>query len=869
MMPKTRTFVVVPLLPEELKGLRDIAYNMCWAWNHDAIELFQRLDRKLWTASGHNPVKMLGKLDQERMNAVCEDVGFRAHLERVEGQMQGYMESPRWYESLTGDGAGGTLAYFSAEFGLHESLPIYSGGLGILAGDHLKSASDLGLPLVAVGLLYRQGYFQQYLNADGWQQESYPDNDFYNMSVTLMKHEDERPIRFHIEVAGREVVVQIWRVQVGLVSLYLLDTNLRCNRIEDRQITGQLYGGDNEMRLRQEILLGIGGYKALMTLGIEPTVCHMNEGHAAFLALERIRCIMNDRGVSFQQAREATVGANVFTTHTPVPAGHDVFGPALMEKYFARYAQELDLSWQDFLALGRVDAVDLNAPFSMTVLALRSSMKRNGVSALHGEISRSMCQPVWKGVRSHEIPISSITNGVHVRSWVSHEMSDLFDRYLGPDWAMRLGQAAVFERVEDIPDEELWRTHERRRERLVSFARRRLRKQLERRGAGAAEVAAADEVLDPEALTIGFSRRFATYKRGTLLFRDIERFANIVGAKDRPMQIIFAGKAHPRDSAGKELIRTLVHTARAERFRGRVVFLENYDITVARYLVQGVDVWLNTPRRGMEASGTSGMKVLCNGGLNLSVLDGWWCEGYRPGAGWAIGCGESYEDKEYADDVESQTLYDLLEKEVIPMFYKRGKDRLPREWLQMMKQSMRELTPQFSTSRMVAEYAERFYIPSVERWRQFGNGGLERAVAVADWKESMRDRWDEVRVLKVDAVHQSDLPVGGELSVRCQVRLGTIDPSDVSVEIYYGLVDSEGQVDNGDVAKMEPIGSGSEGVHVFSGVIPCRRSGLCGFNVRVLPDNPDLADKFDTGLICREEAESEPEPAKEAAAKEE
>ena len=864
-MPKVRTFVVVPSLPEELNGLKDIAYNMSWAWDHDAIELFQRLDRQLWTDTGHNPVKMLGELSQGRIDAVAADAGFLAHLDRVERRMQSYMNASPWYDSVAGPDAPGPLAYFSAEFGLHESLPVYSGGLGILAGDHLKSASDLGVPLVAVGLLYRHGYFQQYLNADGWQQESYPDNDFYNMSVSLIKHPDDRPIRFHIQIAGREVVVQIWQVQVGRVNLYLLDTNLRCNRIEDRQITAQLYGGDNDMRLRQEILLGIGGFNALKTLGIDPVVCHMNEGHAAFLALERIRFLMTERNVTFAQAREASAGANVFTTHTPVPAGHDTFSPALMEKYFGPYAQELGLGWQDFLALGRTDPKDVNASFSMTVLALRSSMCRNGVSQLHGRISRDMCQPVWQGVPRNEIPISSVTNGVHVRSWISAEMSDLFDRYLGPEWISRPSETSIFEHVDDIPDEELWRTHERRRERLVSFARRRLRRQLERRGSGAAEIANADEVLDPEALTIGFARRFATYKRGTLLFHDVERFAEILNRKDQPVQVIFAGKAHPRDAEGKELIRQLVHNVRSETFRRRVVFLENYDINVARYLVQGVDVWLNTPRRGMEASGTSGMKVLANGGLNLSVLDGWWCEGYRAGAGWAIGRGESYDDREYADDVESNTLYDLLEKEVIPMFYKRGRDRLPRQWLAAMKHSIRELTPEFSTSRMVAEYAERFYVPSAQRFQDFCNGDLDRATALADWKDSLRDRWPEVAVTKVDVVNQGDLPVGGELAVRCQVRLGTIDPNDVSVEITYGLVDGQGQVENGEISKMEPVGTGAEGIHVFSGTIPCRRSGYCGFAVRVMPSHPDLADKYDTGLIRWEE--TEPEPAKEKVAK--
>ncbi len=862
-MRKTRTFVVVPSLPEKLQSLKDIANNLFWGWDYEAVDLFRRLDREMWDECGHNPVKMLGRLSQERLNAAAEDAGLLSHLERVHKKMQAYMEGPRWYDALehtvNGDNAGdsgnseetGKIAYFSAEFGLHESLPLYSGGLGILAGDHLKSASDLGLPLVGVGLLYRQGYFQQYLNADGWQQESYPENDFYNMSVTLMIHEDGRPIRFHIDIAGHDVVVQIWRIKVGRIDLYMLDTNLRCNRIEDRQITAHLYGGDSNMRIRQEIVLGIGGYTALKTLNIEPEVFHMNEGHASFLGLERIRRAMEEHQLTYAQAREATVCDNVFTTHTPVPAGHDVFAPAMMEKYFSNYSKKLNLKWQDFLALGRVDPQNNNEPFSMTNLALRLSTFRNGVSKLHGEISREMCNNIWNGVPSHEVPITSVTNGIHVKSWISHDMSELFERYLGADWMEQPSEESPFRRIEQIPDEELWRTHERRRERLVTFTRLRLQEQLKRRGAGQAALAQAEEVLNPQALTIGFARRFATYKRGVLLFRDIKRFIKILSDKDRPVQIIFAGKAHPRDSEGKELIRKIVHYIREDEFRRQVVLIENYDINVARYLVQGVDVWLNTPRRGMEASGTSGMKVLVNGGLNLSVLDGWWCEGYSGDVGWSIGAGESYQDPNYEDEVESHTLYNLLEKEVIPKFYDRSTDRLPREWIRMMKNSMMRLTPKFSTSRMVGEYAKRFYMPGRQRRKVFTADNLKISRELADWKESIRDRWGEVAVGKVDVISSGELQVGGKLQIRCQIKLGSIVPADVTVELYQGGVDSQGNIQDGESVAMECIGAAADdGVHIFNGFIPCRHSGLCGFAVRVIPQHPDLADKHDTGLIC-------------------
>jgi glycogen phosphorylase len=858
-----RTFVVVPSLPENLQPLKDIAYNMWWAWEHDAVDLFRRLDDDLWQKTGHNPVKMLGDLSQDRLEKVSQNDGFLAHLDRVVKKLETYMRGHCWYDSIDHSQDPGTIAYFSAEFGLNECLPIYSGGLGILSGDHLKSASDLGLPLVGVGLLYRQGYFQQYLNADGWQQESYPENDFYNLPVSLMLRDDGRPIRFHIPIAGRDVVVQIWKVQVGRVQLFLMDTNLRCNRIEDRQITAQLYGGDNDMRIRQEILLGIGGFTLLKTLGIEPSVCHMNEGHAAFLALERIRRIMLEKEVSFAEAKEATINGNVFTTHTPVPAGHDRFSAETMRKYFSDYFGQLKLSFDELMAIGREDPSNTHEPFSMTNLALRLSTQRNAVSQLHGEVSRRLCQGVWPGVPVDEVPITSITNGIHVRSWISREMAELLDRYLGPGWSDRPSNTAIWARIDQIPDEELWRTHERRRERLVAFARRRLREHLQRRGASPVEIETASEVLDPEALTIGFARRFATYKRGTLLFHDEKRLKAILTNKDRPVQILFAGKAHPRDTAGKELIRKLVHLARDESIRRKVVFLENYDINLARYLVQGVDIWLNTPKRGMEASGTSGMKVLANGGLNMSILDGWWCEGYTHDTGWAIGQGESYEDTEYQDEVESHAIYDLLEKDIIPLFYNRSSDRLPRGWVQMMKNSMQMLSPHFSTSRMVAEYAQNFYIPSVTRYDAFMNNELERAKNLCHWKESIRDRWAEVSIGKVDLVAGSgELQVGGKLEVRSQVKLGSIDPSDVAVELYYGPVDSEGKISSAEAVPMEHVGQGTDDFEIFKGRVPCRRSGLCGFIVRIVPFHSDLVSMYDAGVICWDEVPHEAKKAK-------
>ncbi|MBN2063353.1 MAG: alpha-glucan family phosphorylase [Sedimentisphaerales bacterium] len=854
-MRNVRTFVVVPSLPAELSRLNDLAQNLWWSWDHDCVNLFRRLDRELWEECYHNPVKMLGKISQERLEAARQDLGFISHMERVLDCFDEYMAKPLTSKEVT--------VYFSAEFGLNECLPIYSGGLGILAGDHLKSASDLSLNLVGVGLLYRQGYFSQYLNADGWQQESYPENDFFNMPVELMKWEDGRPIRFHIDIGGNDVVVQIWRVRVGRISLYLLDTNLRCNRIEDRQITSQLYGGDSNMRIRQEILLGIGGFTAMKTLMIEPTVCHMNEGHAAFMSLERVRRLMLEKKLNFHQAREATRVANVFTTHTPVPAGHDAFSPALMEKYFKTYHAELGISWQEFLTFGRVNPEDIHAPFSMTNLAIKMSNSCNGVSKLHGEVSRHMCSNLWPGVPVEEVPIDSVTNGIHVKSWLSYEMAQLFDRYLGPDWRERTDRKEIFQHVDEIPDAELWRTHERRRERLVAFARRRMRMQMAHRGVGPTELSTADEVLDPEVLTIGFARRFATYKRANLLFSDRARLEKILGDPEMPVQIIFAGKAHPRDNEGKDLIREIVHYIQNTRLRNKIVFLENYDMNVARYLVQGVDVWLNNPRRGMEASGTSGMKVLGNGGLNASILDGWWCEGYSPEVGWAIGKGESYHDKNYEDEVESHALYNLLENEIVPTFYDVGKDKLPRKWIKMMKESIKNICPEFSTERMVEEYDSRYYGKARENYSKFFDKDCSKAIVLSDWKQGISDRWKEVRIDKVELISKNELQVGSDLEVRCQVYLGSIAPSDVVVELYQGpLGQNNGEITNGTSVPMNFVGQGgADNNFVFNGKINCKYTGLCGFTVRVMPYHQDMSNRYETRLITWENNDQAPEPA--------
>ena len=850
-MKPIETFIAVPSLPTPLRSLRGLAYNLRWAWNHDTIELFRRLDSVLWETTGHNPVLMLGMVDQAKLEAAVDDEGLLAHLERVARDLDAYMAAEStWFKRAHGSVQAPLVAYFSAEFGLTECLSIFAGGLGVLAGDHLKSASDLGVPLVGVGLLYQQGYFRQYLNEVGWQQEAYEDNDFHNLPLTLQRRPKGSPLTVEIALPGRSVIAQVWLAQVGRVPLYLLDTNIAANRPEDRDITDQLYGGDIEMRIKQEMLLGIGGYRALEALSMEPTVYHMNEGHSAFLALEQIRRLMETHGLAFAEAREAASAGLVFTTHTSVTAGQDYFPPELVDRYLAGYARAFGLSRQDFLALGRRNSCDDRETFCMTILALHLAAHSNGVSRLHAQVSRRMWQVLWPAVPRDEIPIAHVTNGVHFQSWISREMKELYDRYLGPRWREELADQTVWQRADRIAAEELWRTHERRRERLVAFSRRRLRSQLQRHGASQTALDAADEVLDPEALTIGFARRFATYKRATLLLSDLERLARILNDPARPVQIIFAGKAHPRDDPGKGLIKQIVELSRQDAFRRRLVFLDDYDMAVARYLVQGADVWLNTPLRLQEASGTSGMKATANGVLNLSILDGWWDEAYQPEVGWAIGRRETYDNRSYQDQVEAEALYGLLEQEVVPIFYDRGGDGLPRHWIARMRASIQTLCRFFNTHRMVGEYTQRCYLPAAAHYRELTVGGMARAKDLAAWKTRLQANWSRVRIEAARADKLTEVQVGAEFRVRAQVCLGNLTPDDVAVQLYMGNVDAAGEIVEADFTPMQLVGPDGQGRYLYqASAVACRRSGLHGYTLRVLPRHPDLATPFLPGLI--------------------
>ncbi len=854
-MRPVHTFSVVPSLPKEIEGLRQIAHNLRWCWSHDSVELFRRLDRDRWETCGHNPVLLLGTMEQSQLDEAAHDDAFVAHLRRVESNLQHYLAADAtWFHRTYGGNRDLPLiGYFSAEFGLTECLSIFAGGLGILAGDHLKSASDLGVPLVGVGLLYQQGYFRQYLNQSGWQQESYAVNDFYNLPISLVRKPDGQAIVVDVELAGRTAYAQVWKAQVGRVPLYLLDTNIGLNaRPEERDLTDQLYGGDRETRIRQEILLGIGGYRTLQMLGYQPSVYHMNEGHSAFLALEHVEHLMAAYQLSLAEARELASASLVFTTHTPVEAGHDYFQYDLMARYFGERAQKMGLSMQQFMELGLTQR---NPDFCMTVLALRSAARANGVSKLHGEVSRKMWQALWPDVPVDEIPIRHVTNGVHFRSWISGEFEQLYDRYLGPNWREEPANSDVWSRVQSIPTEELWRTHVRRRERLVAYTRAHVRAQRIFRGASQAEVEAAAEVLDPDALTIGFARRFATYKRATLILRDMDRLRRLLSDAKRPVQLIFAGKAHPRDDAGKELIRKVTELSRDPVLGRNVVFIEDYDMAVARALVQGVDVWLNTPLRPNEASGTSGMKAAANAVLNLSVPDGWWDEVWNDPTmshkmGWSIGKGEAYSDPNYQDQVEAEALYDLLERDVIPTFYERGADRTPRKWVERMKACVDSLCHFVNTHRMVRDYVDGYYMKAHAQFRLLEQDKAQRTRDLSAAMQRIRSAWQDVWVAKIEEGPVDSVPVSSSLSVRAQVHLGRLTPGDVLVELYLGRVDGEGILVDGEAVAMQPEPQDSSDVYTYAVNTAIHRSGLHGFTVRIRPYHPDMPVAFIPGLIC-------------------
>lgn len=706
-------------MPDKLNRLPELAHNLWWSWNNNARALFRRLDYTLWRSTQHNPVQLLLEITPERLQKKADDAVFYRHYTKLMMEFDREMENGHlWFPDTYPQLVDESIAYFSAEFGLHNSLPIYSGGLGILSGDHAKEASDLGIPLVGVGFMYPQGYFRQRIPSHGWQEAIYEQMDMAQAPIRPVLDADGQPVKIRVILAGHPVYAGIWNVNVGRVALYLMDTDVDENDPWDRELSARLYSGDGEVRIRQEIMLGIGGVRILRKLGIQPAVWHMNEGHSAFLVLELMRELVA-AGASFEEALAEVRSKAVFTTHTPVPAGHDAFPFHMMEQYFRDYWGELGLDRDGFLSLGRHEE-SWGTSFNMTVLALRASDRVNGVSRLHGEVSRRMWHSVWPDRPQEEVPITHITNGVHLPTWLPSETKNLFNKYLGPEWALRQDDPSIWERLADIPDTELWQLHILMKQKLLGFLRERVRRRWVRGSDDPTQILTSGTLLDPYALTIGFARRFATYKRADLIFKDIDRLRSILLNTHMPVQLIFAGKAHPADDPGKMLIQSIYTHAKHNEMGGRVAFIEDYDMHMARYMVQGVDLWLNNPLRPREASGTSGMKAAINGVPNLSVLDGWWAEGYNGANGWAIGGEEVHVDREQQDRADANSIYELLEQEIVPLFYDRDRDDIPRGWVDIMREAIRSCAPQYGARRMVKDYTENMYVEAMspEKVRQ-------------------------------------------------------------------------------------------------------------------------------------------------------
>ncbi|MFI5386425.1 MAG: alpha-glucan family phosphorylase [Fimbriimonadales bacterium] len=848
----SHAFEVVTDLPPTLESLEKLARNFRWTWHHETRDLFRSIDKALWDAADNNPVHFLTSLQRSKLDKLAKDKGFMDRLRRCETELDEYLAGETWFDKAYPDrSTDTTIAYFCFEFGITEGLPIYSGGLGVLAGDHLKAASDLGIPLVAVGLLYSRGYFRQSLNHEGWQQEIYPQYDFYQMPLELMRGSDDQPIRIEVQFPDRTITCQVWKALVGRIPLYLLDSNVLENAPVDQDTTDQLYGGDEEMRIRQEMILGIGGMKALRAVGINPTVCHMNEGHAAFLSLERIRQFTADHGCDFRTARQVVVSGNVFTTHTPVPAGFDRFTPEMLERYLGKTVAATGLAMTDFIKLGRVDPENEGEAFNMAVLAMETANHVNGVSKLHASVSRSMFQSRWPEYPEDEIPIEAITNGIHTMTWIGRIMTRLFDEYLGPEWRRNPENTEAWQGVWSIPDAEFWAAHEDQRGILVRSVRRRLLKDVERRQLARLDRSFLSSVLDPRILTIGFARRFATYKRANLMLMDKDRLLNLLNHKERPVQIIISGKAHPRDDGGKEIIQELVHFINADGARTRMVFIEDYDMGVARAMVQGVDVWLNNPRRPNEASGTSGMKVVPNGGLNCSVLDGWWDEAFNPGVGFAIGDRTEYGEQGHQDWLDSRSLYQLIETDIAPKFYHRVDDGLPSQWIAMMKRSIAELAPAFSTSRMVRDYTQKFYMPAASAFQRLQSDGLQAAKDALSWRDRVRTAWPAVRLQSVTDTAGNKNPLGRDFKVKATVHLGNLSPDDVAVEAVSGKIGPNRDLVSTQVNRLSKVGQDGDST-TFEGTVRCESPGYCGYTVRVVPTHPDVDVASELSLVCWE-----------------
>lgn len=838
----TRKFFIKPQIPDKLIELHELAFNMWTCWDKDAEKLFHRLDPQLFRSLSHNPVEMLYRMDPQRLKDAAKDKGFLYELKQAYEKFKAYMSYEGTHSVggedkvfLKDDG----VVYICMEYGLHESLPVYSGGLAVLAGDQLKAASDIGIPMVSFGLLYRYGYFNQHITPDGNQMEEFRENTWYLSPVTEVIDEAGIPLLIEIPLKDERVFAKIWKIQVGKVPLYLLDTNVHQNPPKFRKITNMLYDSDRRMRLEQELILGRGTVIALRALGIAPRVYHLNEGHTAFSILERLIELVNARGHTLEDAKNIIRYSTVFTTHTPVIEGNEHFLDDLIHEYLEEDVKLLGMTMDDFLSLGKIRTEKM---FWLPALALRFSRHSNGVSKIHSLVSKNMWRGLFPTMNEKELPISGITNGVHLQSWLSLQMTDLFDRYIGPDYTHKAEQSEVWEKVNSIPDSEIWNAHRRRKEQVISFIRRRVSRMMMERGYGKRKITNVERVLNPDYLTIGFARRFAPYKRANLILNNPERLVSILTNEDRPVQLVFAGKAHPADSAGKDLIRHLFSFINSYPIEDRVVFVEDYDINVARHLVQGVDVWLNTPLKPMEASGTSGMKAGINGVLNLSVLDGWWPEAYNGENGWAIAVGGSSSDSNIATEAEADQLYDLLENEVAETFYNREEGDIPLGWVKMMKNSIITVCREFNMHRTLRQYIDKFYFPQMEMSKKLVDSDFALLKKIADGKKMMDSIWPNVYVKDYFTSVNGKMPVSGDdVNVECYVYLADADEKLISVEVFYSFGEDVEQYEKVILNFVEKY---QDKVGKFIGKINLKGIGLQEISIRLVPSDPILREVY-------------------------
>lgn len=846
---------VNPQLPKSIGKLDEISKNLWWSWNSEYLRLLKKIDKDLWESLDKNPVKFLKRVSQERLENAAKEADFVKEYEKVLKNYQDYMQSKEtWFNKKYSENKKDLIAYFSAEYGLDETIPIYSGGLGILSGDHLKSASDLGIPLVGVGLLYKNGYFNQKIESYGIQRSEYNNIELENLPIYPVKNKEGKEILISVNLEDREVFLKAWKINVGRISLYLLDSDINENRAEDREITLKLYGGDQDMRIRQEIVLGIAGVRLLKQLGLNPTIYHMNEGHSSFLTLELIKNTIEEKEVSFDVAKDIVSSRTVFTTHTPVPAGNDIFPISLVEKYFKVFWPKLKIGKEEFLKLGMKPCTMLEPGFNMGILALKIAGKKNGVSKLHGEVSRELFGEVWPNIAANESPITYVTNGIHTCSWLAPNLKELYNKYLSsqqtPYWQDTIHVDETWKRIKNIPNEELWGAHLDRKQKLIELVKENTTNRLRRAGVSYDEIREIVSSISSNDLIIGFARRFATYKRATLIFNELERITEILNDKEHPVKLIFAGKAHPADKEGQDLIKYIHEISMKPQFRGKVFILENYNIAMSRYLVSGVDVWLNNPRRPMEASGTSGQKASVNGVVNFSVLDGWWAEGYDQTNGWAIGTNAEFASYTEQDKVDSQSIYKTLETKIIPAFFDRPEENKPSpEWMEIMKRSIITTGGKYSTARMLVDYTEKLYLPLINLYNNYYSE-LEKAVEYSSWKKHIASNFGNILIEQTENPENIKIDAGDNIDVTCKVTLPNINKEDVRVEVYCGKISDEGQVEDITVIPMKAIAEEKEYQrYTYTAKITLTSGGNYGYTFRVMPQNQMLLDSENLNLV--------------------